>query len=192
MLKKIVLFILIFNCFTIYSQNVDGYVVTNENDTIQCKILINKNRSNIHHQLDLAHLRRKVTILNINNEKKTYRPFELISINFKKNDENFKFISVQDDDYKRFFREINNGKISHLVIYEESLSQYSHVDMGFNYLYKNDILTDMYIGNVREVVGDLIKDYPALYKDWKDKKYKTDQYLEVIKLYNEHYKNKKD
>lgn len=191
MLKKIALFVLIFNCFTIYSQNVDGYVVTNENDTIQCKILISKNRSNLH-QLDLAQLRRKVTILNKNNEKVTYRPFELISINFEKNNEYFKLISIQDDDYKRFFREINSGKISHLVVYEESLSQYSRADMGFDYLYKDGTLTDISEVNIRNAVGVLIKDYPSLHKDWMDKKFKTQHYLEVIKLYNEYYKNKKD
>lgn len=187
MKKIVIIFIIILNSFNVQCQEFKGYVVTNENDTIKCKFIIETNLFNKNIAY-FNYIRRKITIVNELNEKVTYKPYELISFNVEYNGDN-KFISVQNDNYSRFFHEVLEGKISLLVIYERSMSQYRVGDTPYYYLLKDNILTDLSLGGHRNEIGVLFEDYPQLHKDWMDKKYKTKDYVDVIKKYNEYFKN---
>lgn len=188
-MKKIVfigLFLIV--KFNSYSQRIEGYVVTNSNDTIKCKFFVTPNMFNrtIIYKDELC-LLKKLKILTNSGEKKKYRANELKSFFVTGTSEgDFKFVSLNEDNYNHFYHEVIKGKISYYRLYKG-------VDgTKFNeYIIKSNLMFKLGIFNTRKTLGEQIKDYPELYEKWMDSNnfYTIDKLDEVIKLYNEHFIN---
>ena len=190
-MKKIIILIILFST-KINAQYFEGFVVTNNNDTINCKFI---NISNLFKEslFKPVTLRNKVRIQKENGEEVKYKPSELRSFSIKgtgrgKTDY-IKFISMKSDDFKHFYHEDYAGKISHYIIYDDDM-------------YANELRKEFYIKDSKKIkislfsprkdYGELIKDYPDLYNKWMDPAlYKLRFADEIIKEYNEYFKGLK-
>lgn len=191
-MKKITL-ILFFYFFAIISNaqgRFNGYVVTNSNDTIKCTFSLEMNIFDKTLFYDSS-LSKRAKIFKQNGEKVKYKPTELKTIFItgpKQGD--YKFVSISEDK-NHFFHEIISGKISYYIIYEGNLSG------GFPYqrlfILKDGKLARMDGFSRRKTLGEFIFDYPELHQKWMDSNnyYKIDQFDDVIKTYNEHFKVQK-
>jgi hypothetical protein len=117
---------------------------------------------------------------------KTLYLFSILHMNHLKKE--VKFVGIKEDNYKYFYREIIVGRISVYHKYNQ--------DMRANLLtkevfVKNDEIQKISIIDYRDDIGSIIIDYPELFKLWIDgnKNYKLHQSINVIELYNEHFKN---
>jgi len=178
---------------TFYQQNIDGYYVTNENDTIKCKFEFIPRKFDELKDYMLFHkflysIKKKVTVLLENGEKKTFKPTDIKLFNIKKKDfEYYKFVSLKEDT-KNFYEEVFTGKIS--VYY----SHWSSDAPKQTYYLKDGSLysRETNLGNFRNWIGKLIEDNPDLYSRWmdSDKYYQKKEVFDVIKIYNVDFLNK--
>jgi hypothetical protein len=191
-MKKKIIFIL-FSLYSsiVFSQNFEGfkgYLITNNNDTIKCTY---SSISNIFKErlFNPATLNNKVEIVKDSIYTK-YKPKDLKSflIINPRGTGDFKFVSAQFDGFKHFYQEIAVGRISCYRSYYQD---------GYALEYHSDILVinnkKVKIGafNRRKDLGKLIEDYPELYEKWMNtENYKVDQFGDVLRLYNEHFKYK--
>jgi hypothetical protein len=168
-------------------QRFNGYVVTNSNDTIKCKFSLEMNIFDKTLFYDSG-ISNRAKIFKENGEKVKYKPSELKTVFItgpKQGD--YKFVSLKADNYEHFYHEIIVGRLSYYVLYKANLSG------GFPYekpfILKENKLVSIDGFSRRKTFGELIIDYPELYKKWMDSNnyYKIDQITEVLKLYNEYF-----
>lgn len=190
-MKKIV-FVLTFLVFIINiqaQQRFHGYVVTNANDTIKCRFLLDMNTYNISSCSGLmssySGVIEKSIIIKESGEEVKYLPSELktILINLPFSGE-YKYVSLeQNKNY--FFHERILGKLSFYSVYNAGI-QGEH-NFQTNYILKDGKLFEI---SRRNKLGKLIIDYPELYNKWMNSEnYRLNQIGEVVNLYNEHFKN---
>lgn len=184
MKKNLILLFYFIFIFTSQGQKFNGYVVTNENDTINCKFFVGTNF--IYKKMFYpSSVKRKVKILNNKGEKITYKPHELISFCINETDRgSYKFVSIQADNYRDFFHVAIEGKITLLYTYIQNMDS---SETPREYYYKNYELYETDWIDQRNQFGLLIKDNKELYEKWMDSNnfFKLRQIPEVIKLYNE-------
>ena len=196
MKKTLLSIIFIFIICNFYGQRFSGYIVTNTNDTIKCRF---HNISNMFWKeiFNPATLRNNVKIINEKGEKVKYKPFELFSFVIK-NVENtggrkhinkdYKFVSLQSDDFQHFYEEVFLGEISCYRIYDQDLN--ANLLERYIYVKKNKLVKIGFLSE-RTDAGELIKDYSELYKQWMDKEpYKLSQMNTVFEIYNANQKKK--
>jgi hypothetical protein len=169
----------------VHSQKFDGYVVTNANDTINCKYFVETNLFD-KKLLSVASIYDKIKILNEKGEKTEYTTKDIKSFLIKGTKfGDLKFVSFKYDDYERFYHEVIAGKLTFYRFYKEGMG----VVIGIGFGLKEDKFVELQGPDVRERLGEFIVDYPELYNKWMDSKsYKLSKMEEVIKLYNEHFK----
>ncbi|WP_396146632.1 hypothetical protein [Flavobacterium sp.] len=203
-MKKIFLFLLFVTHISFSQENsIKGYIVDAKNDTIKCTFIGISNMFNKKLLNPAAVCDKKITIQLENGDQYIYKPFALSSIHIYMSEnaynmpylpqnttgfQEIKFVGLKEDNYKYFYREIIVGKISVYHKYNQ--------DMRANLTTKEIFVKDDEIKNVssfsyRDDIGSIIIDYPELFKLWIDgnKNYKLHQSLQVIELYNEHFKN---
>jgi len=170
----------------VYSQKFDGYVVSNINDTINCKYFVETNLFN-EKLLSVAGIHDKIKILNDKGEKIEYTTKDVKSFLIKGTKfGDLKFVSLRYDNYERFYHEVQAGRLMFYRFYKEG----SGMVIGIGFGLKEDKFVELQGPNVREKLGEFIVDYPELYNKWMDpKSVKLTKMEEVIKLYNEHFKN---
>lgn len=183
---KLFSFLLLLPLF-VHSQKFDGYVVTNANDTINCKYFVPTNPFS-EKLLSVASIYNKIKILNDKGEKTEYTTKDIKSFLIKGTKfGDLKFVSLKYDNYERFYHEVQAGKLTFYRFYKEG----SGMVIGIGFGLKDDKFVELQGPEYRQRLGDFIIDYPDLYNKWMDsnKYFKPRQLEEVIKLYNEHFKN---
>jgi hypothetical protein len=171
----------------IHSQKFDGYVVTNANDTINCKFFVPTNVIN-KRIVTIAAIYDKVKILTDKGETKEFTTKELKCFLIKATKfGDLKWVSLKYDNYERFYHEVQSGRLMFYRFYKEGTG----IVIGIGFGLKDDQFVELQGPEFRERLGAFISDYPELYTKWMDsnKYYKPKQLEEVIKLYNEHFKN---
>ena len=99
----------------VHSQKFGGYVVTNSNDTINCKFFIGTNDT----RLNVYTIKDKVKILTDKGEELKYSSRDLKSFLVKGTKfGDLKFVSLKYDDYERFYHEVNAGKLTFYRFYK--------------------------------------------------------------------------
>jgi hypothetical protein len=182
----IIIFILIFNSNS-FGQNSKGYYITNSNDTIKCyfDLFI------VSGKFDPQTVRNKIKTINNNGDKLKFLPNEINSFFISEtNSRDYKFVSIVNHNY--FYHEIIKGKLSYYKVYLNNPGgAFGTLASEKLYLYKNEKLTEIDPLFLRKGLSKLIEDFPELNLKWidSDKYYKLNQIEEVIKLYNEHFKN---
>lgn len=182
---RLFLFILLLPIF-VHSQKFDGYAVTSANDTIHCKYFVATNPFS-EKLLSVASIYDKIKILNDKGEKIEYTTKNLKSFLIKGTKfGDLKFVSLIYDNNKRFYHEVQAGRLMFYRFYKEG----SGMVIGIGFGLKDDKFVELQGPEFRERLGEFIIDYPELYQKWMDsnKYYKPKQLEEVIKLYNEHFK----
>ncbi len=190
MKKSLIIFVLLVLCSNIYGQNFDGYVVTNENDTIRCKFFVETNL--INNKIFYAtSVYSKVKILTYKGEKIKYSPIDLkcFLINGT-TDGNFKFVSFKYDNYKHFYHEVVGDRLSYYRLYNKNNS-YTAVNQTYKeFIYKDDTFLELGMFNTRKNLAELIKDNQEIYNKWMDENgyYKLKDAFNIINQYNNMYK----
>lgn len=181
---KVVAFLLLLPLF-VHSQKFDGHVVTNTNDTIRCKFFIKTNSADdkIPYPSSVC---KKVKILTEKGEEISFKPAQLKSFLIKgTKDCDLKFVSLKEDK-SEFYQELIIGKLSLYKIYFTSM--YGQ-EFSNGVILKDGKLQKIAGFGIRKKFGELIEDYPELYKKWMNEEYTLDQFQELVSLYNEHFKN---
>ncbi|HOD11298.1 MAG TPA: hypothetical protein PKH91_11180 [Flavobacterium sp.] len=182
---RLLLFALLFSSF-LHSQKFDGYVVTNANDTINCKYFVPTNPFD-KKLLSVARIDDKIEILSDKGEKIEYTTKEIKSFLIKGTKfGDLKFVSLKYDDFYRFYHEVQVGRLIFYRYYMEG----SGMVVGIGFGLKDEKFVELQGPDIKQRLGELIIDYPELYAKWTDgnKYYKPKHLEEVIKLYNEHFK----
>jgi hypothetical protein len=189
-MKKILLIltVLFFSKSTQAQRNIKGYVVTNVNDTIKCRFLLDMNTYNISSYSGVissySGVIEKSIIIKESGEEVKYLPTELkiILINTPFSGE-YKYVSLKQNK-NHFFHERVLGKLSFYTVYNAGIPVEHNYQT--NYIIKNGKLFKI---SRRKKMGKLIIDYPELYNKWMNSEnYRLNQIEEVVNLYNEHFK----
>jgi hypothetical protein len=186
MKKLSVVFFVLFIGFHTNAQKFDGYVVTNKNDTITCKYFVPTIKFNSAF-LDVSSISDEINIYN-KGEKVKYSSKELHSFLIKGTKMgDLKFVSLKYDNYLRFYHEVIVGK---LMYYRYYIRIGNSGIYQFGFILKDDKFIELQGYDYREKIGNFIIDFPELYEKWiNSKSTKVKKLEEVIKLYNEHFKN---
>ena len=167
------------------AQKFDGYVVTNANDTINCKFFVPANAVD-KRIVKIAYIDDKIKILTDKGETIEYTTKDLKSFLIKSTKfGDLKWVSLKYDDFGRFYHEVQTGRLMFYRFYKEGTG----IVIGIGFGLKENQFIELQGPEFRERLGALISDYPELHQKWMDKKYKPKHLEEVIKLYNEHFKN---
>lgn len=182
---RLFVFLLLLPVFA-HSQKFDGYVVTNANDTINCKYFVPTNPFS-EKLLSVARIHDKIKILNNKGETIEYTTKDIKSFLIKGTKfGDLKFVSLKYDNHERFYHEVQTGRLIFYRFYKEG----SGMVIGIGFGLKDEKFVELQGPDVRERLGEFIVDYPELYTKWMNpKSYKVNKLEEVIKLYNEHFKN---
>ena len=190
-MKKIsfVLLVIFFGLST-YAQNFDGYVVTNANDTINCKFFVETNLINekIFYATSVYN---KVKILNSKGEKIKYTPKDLKSFYISgTTDGNFKFVSFKYDDYKHFYHEMIGDRLSYYRLYNKDNAYKGSNQTYKEFIFKDDSFLELGLFNTRKNLAKLIEDNKEIYDKWMDENgyYKLKDAFNIINQYNNFYK----
>ena len=182
-MKKLLILLLI--SLSTYSQKYHGYVVTNTNDTIKCKFRVQTNLVN-----DDIYYPTSGTIVTLNSagEKTKYKPNQLKSYYLQgPNIRNYKFVSLNQDNYKSFYDEVLNGKICLYYIYKLNMGGGDPIKTIF--FLKDGKLEKINGFGLRKKVGEFLSDYPEVYETWINSKrsFDLDQMEYIVELYNKHF-----
>ena len=188
MRNSLIIFIVIIFGFNMQGQRFNGYVVTNSNDTIKCRFSLEMNIFNDSLFYDSG-ISDRAKIFLENGTKVKYKPSEIKTVFItgpKQGD--YKFVSLKADNYEHLYHEKIIGKLSYYILYK------GNIRGGFPFA-KPFILKENKLVNIegfsrRKTFGELIIDYPELHQKWMDSNnyYKIDQILQVLNIYNEHFK----
>ncbi len=180
------LLVILLATLSVQAQKFDGYVVTNANDTINCKFFIRTDAKD--EKLPYpSSVCKKVKILSDKGEEMSFKPAQLKSFYISgTKDCDLKFVSLKEDD-DEFYQELIVGKLSLYKIYFTSM--YGQ-EFSNGVILKDGKLSKIAGFGLRKKFGELIKDYPELYDKWMNsEEYRLDQFQELVGLYNEHFKN---
>jgi len=183
-MKKFLILFLI--SVSIYSQKYHGYVVTNSNDTIKCNFKVQTNMFN-----DDIYYPSSRTIITLNGagEKVKYKPDQLKSYYLQgPNIKNYKFVSLNEDDNKIFYHEVQKGKISLYYYYDPNINGGDPIKTVF--VLKDGQLIKVKGGKMREKIGVFLTDYPDVYTTWinSNRSFDLDQMEYIIELYNKNFR----
>ena len=189
-MKKLVVvfFVMIFGSIS-YGQRFDGYMVTNANDTINCKFFVDTNPFN-RKMFHATSVYNRVKIGNEKGEKVKYYPKDIKCFLIKgTTDGDMTFVSFKEDGYKHFYHEVVKDRLSYYRLYHK------HGGMSNNwiykeYVYKNNTFLQLGVLNTRKNLAELIKDNKEIYDKWTDENgyYKLRDAFNIINQYNDSYK----
>lgn len=175
--------LLSFNLVAQVAQLNDGFYVTNNNDTINCKI--KTHRGMIGKGINSFELIDGVTVIE-SDVTKRFKPHEIKSFTvYDIKDKKYKYTSYIGED--RFVVILEEGKISIGNVYS-----YNPMSLSFSTittLIKNEKVYRLNTPKRKQIIGELISDYPELQKEWlygKGDKLSIDK---LIKDYNAYMKN---
>ena len=142
---KLLSFLLFFTALT-QAQKFDGYVVTNTNDTINCKYFVPTNPFN-EKLLSVARIHDKIKILNNKGETIEYTTKDIKSFLIKGTKfGDLKFVSLKYDNYYRFYHEVQAGRLIFYRFYKEG----SGMVIGVGFGLKDDKFVEFQGPDVRE------------------------------------------
>lgn len=173
----------------LYSQNYRGYVVTDSNDTLKCKFVVHVNLFN--HEIYYPYSK-NIKIINDKGEKIKFKPNQLKSYYLSGSQiRNYKFVSLEYDNYKYFYDEIHKGKIS--FYYHYKLNSGGGDPIQTIYVLKDGVFKKINGFSMRKKFGEFIKDYPELYTKWmnSNKSFDLENMDYVVELYNKHFEELK-
>ena len=191
MKKLLNIFIVLVLGSNIYAQKFDGYVVTNTNDTINCKFFVQTNLFNdkIFYATSVY---KKVIILTNKGEKRKYYPKDLKCFYISgTTDGNFKFVSFKYDNYKHFYHEVVGDRLSYYRLHNQ-YNSYRGVNQTYKeFIYKDESFLELGLLNTRKNLAKLIEDNKMIYDKWMDENgyYKLRDAFNIINQYNNFYKN---
>ncbi len=176
--------LLSFNLVAQVAQLNDGFYVTNNNDTINCKI--QTHRGMVGKGINSFELIDGVSVIE-NGVSKRFKPHEIKSFTvYDIKDKKYKYASYIGEDY--FVIILEEGRISIGNVYS-----YNPLSLSFSTittLIKNEKVYRLNIPKRKPIIGDLISDYPELQKEWLyGKSYKLRDIDKLIKDYNAYMKN---
>ena len=183
-LKILVMFPLLLLNISVNAEECEGYYVTNNLDTIKCKIDISKNIfwKDVYHFHWISEGVRLIDAEGV----KFFRPQEITSfVVTVPNGVTCKFISVQTDN-RYFYREMAVGKISMYLKYQtHSYDGGMLTDCVFFKNGQSTILGFMNTKkNQRKKVNLLLSDNPEVLAKWEKVKFTIDTLQEIIEEYN--------
>lgn len=186
------LFIFLFFLSTVVSaQRFDGYVISNENDTINCSFDVQTNLFDETMFYPTSVLK-SVKIITEKGEKVKYHPNQLKAFLIKNTKfGDYRFVSIDADKHKNFYQEVTIGKISLYRSYVNNMQPGAFPIEKTFYCKDNGLSSkETNFFNFRNWFGKFIEDYPELHQKWMDSDnyYKKNQVADVVKLYNEHFK----
>ena len=176
--------LLSFNLVAQVAQLNDGFYVTNNNDTINCKI--KTHRGMIGKGIDFFELIGGVSVIE-NGVSKSFKPHEIKSFTvFDIKDKKYKYASYIGEDC--FVIILEEGLISIGNVYS-----YNPLSLSFTTittLIKNEKVYRLNMPKRKQFIGELISDCPELQNKWLDgKSYKLNNVDKLIKDYNAYMKN---
>jgi len=175
--------------FTTYGQKLEGYVVTNANDTIHCKFLVQTNMIN-NKIFYAASVYNHVKILTEKGEKIKYAPKDIKSFFIKNTtDGNLKFVSFKEDGFKHFYHEVVNDRLSYYRLYH-TVGDFDPNSVYKEFVYKDHVFLQLGMLNTRKNLAEMIKDNKVIYDKWMDEHgyYKVKDAFNIINQYNDSYK----
>lgn len=176
--------LLSFNLVAQVAQLNDGFYVTNNNDTINCKI--KTHRGMVGKGINFFELIDGVSVVE-NGVSKRFKPHEIKSFTvYDIKDKKYKYTSYIGEDY--FVIILEEGRISIGNVYS-----YNPMSLNFSTittLIKDEKVYRLNIPKRKQIIGELISDYPELQKEWLyGKSYKLSNIDKLIKDYNAYMKN---
>jgi hypothetical protein len=176
--------LLSFNLVAQVAQLNDGFYVTNNNDTITCKI--KTHRAMVGKGIDVMELVCDISVVE-NGVNKRFNAREIKSFTvYDIKDKKYKFASYKGEDC--FVRILEEGHISIGYVYS-----FNPINLSFSTittLIKNEKVYRLNISNRKQIIGELIADFPELQKEWLfGKNYKSNDIERLIKDYNVYMKN---
>ncbi|MDI1257508.1 MAG: hypothetical protein PSV16_15550 [Flavobacterium sp.] len=174
---------------SLYGQAFDGYVVTNESDTIHCKFFVQTNfiNKNIFYATSVY---KSVKILSDSGEKIKYYPKDIKCFFIKgTTDGDFNFVSFKEDGYKHFYHEVVKDRLSYYRLYTTQGTTFANAIFK-EFVYKDNIFLELGLFNTRKNLANLINDNKVIYDKWMDEHgyYKLKDAFNIINQYNESYK----
>jgi hypothetical protein len=162
----------------------DGFYVTNNNDTVNCKI--KTHRGMVGKGINFFELIDGVSVIE-NGVSKRFKPHEIKSFTvYDIKDKKYKYDSYIGEDY--FVIILEEGQISIGNVYS-----YNPLSLSFSTittLIKNEKVYRLNTPDRKQIIGELISDYPDLQKQWLyGKNYKSSEIDKLIKDYNVYMKN---
>ena len=160
--------LLSFNLVAQVAQLNDGFYVTNNNDTINCKI--KTHRGMVGKGINVMELVCGISVIQ-NEVSKSFKAHEIKSFTvYDIKDRKYKFASYRGEDC--FVKILEEGHISIGNVYS-----YNPLSLSFSTittLMKNEKVYRLSISNRKQIIGELISDYPELQKEWlSGKNYKS-------------------
>ncbi|WP_290842715.1 hypothetical protein [Flavobacterium sp.] len=128
----------------------------------------------------------KIKILTDKGETKKYTTKDLKSFLIKGTKfGDLKWVSLEQDGRKRFYHEVQAGRLMFYRFYKGPPA------IGIGFGLKDGKFVELQGRELRQRLGEFIADYPELHSKWmdSDKYYKPRELEDVIKLYNDHFKN---
>lgn len=176
--------LLSFNLVAQVAQLNDGFYVTNNNDTINCKI--KTHRGMIGKGINFFELIDGVSVIE-NGVSTRFKPHEIKSFTvYDIKDKKYKYASYIGEDW--FVVILEEGQISIGNVYSYNLLSLSFSTITT--LIKNEKVYRLNAPNRKQIIGELISDYPDLQKQWLyEKNYKSSDIDKLIKDYNVYMKN---
>ncbi|HPI45876.1 MAG TPA: hypothetical protein PLH91_11635 [Tenuifilaceae bacterium] len=180
-IKFILITLFMFYVVNSYGQYHTGFIVNNYGDTLKCDIFL---PNYLNGQINYSTLTKRVTTKTKSGIIQ-YKPTDIIIAEIQlANNEKLRFASISEDK-KHFFQENEIGKLSYFTLHISSSGFAAPI------LRKNGKLTYLNVVNKKKRVENLIADYPELCNDWISDKYDFTELRKVVKLYNEHFEERK-
>ena len=187
-LRKLMMFsLMLVSVSSVKAKECEGYYVTNNLDTVECKIDISENM--FHKGVYHFHRISEGVKLKDAEGVKFFRPQEITSfVVFVPSGDTCKFVSVQTDN-NYFYREMAAGKIFMYLKYQTH--PYDKGMITECIFFKNNEPTKLGMmstrKNQRKKVSLLLSDNPEVLAKWEKAKFSIDTLQEIIKEYNKQY-----
>lgn len=181
----LICFVLIsFNLVAQVAQLNDGFYVANNNDTINCKI--KTHRGMIGKGIDFFELISGVSVIE-NGVSKRFKPHEIKSFTvYDIKNKIYKYASCIGEDC--FVIILEEGQISIGNVYSYNVVSFSFSTITT--LIKNGKVYRLNVPKSKQIIGELISDYPDLQKQWQyGENYKLSNIDKLIKDYNAYMKS---
>ncbi|WP_339923702.1 hypothetical protein [uncultured Cyclobacterium sp.] len=172
---------LIFYVFNSFGQYHAGHIINNNGETLKCEIFL---PNYLNGQLNYSALTKNITTKTETGIIR-YKPtdIKIAEIQLENNDK-VRFMSIPEDK-KQFLQENEIGKLSYFTLH------ISNSGFAAPILRKDGKLTYLNVVNKKKRVENMIADFPKLREDWNNNKYDFTELQNVVKLYNQHFKEMK-